>query len=35
MKILAPSNSSREVKQLILAGADEIYCGMLTEEWVA
>jgi len=33
MKILAPINSYNEIKQLIEAGADELYCGVLSKEW--
>jgi len=33
MKILAPTNSYKEIKQLVEAGADELYCGMLSKEW--
>jgi len=33
MRILAPTNSSKEIKQLIEAGADELYCGVLSKEW--
>jgi len=33
MKILAPLNSPREIRPLLEAGADEIYCGVLAREW--
>lgn len=33
MKILAPVNSPKEVKRIIQAGADEIYCGVLPSNW--
>ncbi len=33
MKILAPTNSPKEAEELILAGADELYCGVLSDEW--
>lgn len=32
MNILTPTNSSKEIKQLIEAGADELYCGVLSRE---
>jgi len=35
MKILAPVNKSEEVKKIVGAGADELYCGILTPEWTA
>lgn len=34
MKILAPINSPKEVKKVIQAGADEIYCGILSRNWM-
>ena len=34
MKILAPANSEKEVKRIIDAGADEIYCGVIPREWM-
>lgn len=34
MKILAPVNSAKEVEAIIDAGADEIYCGVLTDDWL-
>ncbi|MDP8234629.1 MAG: U32 family peptidase [Candidatus Saelkia tenebricola] len=33
MKILAPTNSANEVSSLISAGADELYCGVITKSW--
>lgn len=33
MKILAPVNNPDEVKRIILEGADELYCGVLPDEW--
>ncbi len=33
MKLLSPVDKIEEVAQLIKAGADELYCGLLTEEW--
>ncbi len=33
MKILAPISSPDETEDLLKAGADELYCGLLTEEW--
>ena len=33
MNILAPTNSYKEIKQLVEAGADELYCGVLSKEW--
>jgi U32 family peptidase len=33
MKILAPVNKPEEVEQIIGAGADELYCGVLPAEW--
>jgi collagenase-like PrtC family protease len=33
MKILSPLDSCDEVEQLIAAGADEFYCGLLEEKW--
>lgn len=35
MKILTPVNSAKEVKKVIEAGADEIYCGVIPSEWMA
>jgi putative protease len=34
MKILAPVNNPKEVKKIIQAGADEIYCGVLPHNWM-
>lgn len=34
MKIFAPFDSVREVAPLIDAGADELYCGVLHQEWL-
>lgn len=33
MKILAPVNNPEEVEGIIQAGADEIYCGLLPDNW--
>lgn len=33
MKILAPVNKPREVEPLIAAGAQELYCGVLSSSW--
>jgi collagenase-like PrtC family protease len=33
MKILSPLSKTAEVKPLAGAGADEFYCGIVTEEW--
>jgi len=33
VKILSPLNTIDETEQLILAGADEFYCGVLPEDW--
>lgn len=33
MKILSPLDKSEEVESLVKAGADEFYCGIITEEW--
>lgn len=33
MKIIAPVNSPKEVEEIVKAGADEIYCGTLPQEW--
>ena len=33
MRILTPTNPLKEIKQLIKAGADELYCGVLSKEW--
>jgi len=33
MRILAPTNSYKEIKQLVESGADELYCGVLSKEW--
>jgi len=33
MKILAPVNNSKEVKDIIDAGADELYCGVMPLDW--
>ncbi len=35
MKILAPVSSLEEAKRVAACGADEVYCGMLTERWRA
>jgi collagenase-like PrtC family protease len=32
IKILTPTNSSKEIEQLIEAGANELYCGVLSRE---
>jgi putative protease len=34
MKILSPLDKVEEVEELIKAGADELYCGVLSEEWL-
>lgn len=34
MKILAPINSLKDVKGVIDAGADEIFCGVLSHDWL-
>lgn len=34
MKILAPVNNPKEVEKIIRAGADEIYCGVLPQNWM-
>lgn len=33
MKILAPVNDPNEVKKIIQEGADELYCGVLSDDW--
>jgi len=33
LKILSPLNTIDETEQLILAGADEFYCGVLPDDW--
>lgn len=33
MKILAPTNNPKEAERIIEAGADELYCGVLPEDW--
>ena len=33
MKLLSPVDKVEEVEKIIEAGADELYCGLLTEEW--
>jgi collagenase-like PrtC family protease len=33
MKVVAPLNRLQEVEELSLAGADELYCGLLSPEW--
>jgi putative protease len=33
MKILSPLDSKEEVEELIQAGADEFFCGLLEEKW--
>jgi len=33
MRILAPVNNPNEVKRLIQAGASEVYCGVMPDEW--
>ncbi|MCX8125665.1 MAG: U32 family peptidase [Dehalococcoidia bacterium] len=33
MKLLSPVDRVEEVEPLIEAGADELYCGLLTEDW--
>ncbi len=35
MNILSPLDSVDEVEQLVSAGADEFYCGVLEDEWYA
>jgi putative protease len=35
MKILAPLNSSEEAEMLLSNGAEELYCGLVPEEWIA
>lgn len=35
MKILAPLNSPAETEMLLANGAEELYCGLVPEEWVA
>lgn len=35
MKILAPLNSPDETQMLLANGAEELYCGLVPEEWVA
>jgi U32 family peptidase len=35
VNILAPLNSPDETEMLLANGADEIYCGLVPEEWVA
>ena len=34
MKILAPVSSLEELKRVAASGADEVYCGVLSERWV-
>ena len=34
MKIFSPLDKVEEVEELIKAGADELYCGVLSEEWL-
>lgn len=34
MKILAPLNSAEETEMLLANGAEELYCGLVPEEWV-
>ncbi len=33
LRILCPFNKADEVAELVAAGADELYCGVLSEEW--
>lgn len=35
MNILAPVDSFEGLKMLIAAGATELYCGYMTDEWIA
>ena len=35
MKILAPLNSPSETEMLLANGAEELYCGVVPEEWIA
>jgi len=35
MKILSPINKVDEVEEVINAGADELYCGLLLREWLS
>jgi U32 family peptidase len=35
MKILAPLNSASEAEMLLANGAEELYCGLVPEEWIA
>jgi putative protease len=35
MKILAPLNSPAETEMLLANGAEELYCGLVPDEWVA
>lgn len=35
MKILAPLNSPEETEMLLASGAEELYCGLVPDEWVA
>jgi U32 family peptidase len=35
MRILAPLNSPAETEMLLANGAEELYCGLVPEEWVA
>ena len=34
MKIIAPVNTPKEVEEIVKAGADEIYCGVLSRGWL-
>ncbi|MDW8023753.1 MAG: peptidase U32 family protein [Nitrososphaerota archaeon] len=34
IRILAPVDKVEEVKQLIEAGADELYCGLISRDWI-
>jgi hypothetical protein len=34
IKILAPVDKVEEVSQVIEAGADELYCGLTSGEWL-
>lgn len=34
IKILAPVDKVEEVEQLIEAGADELYCGLISRDWI-
>ena len=34
MKLLAPTNHADEVEMLVGSGADELYCGVVPQEWI-